>query len=239
MPKYERKTEVGIESFSAGDYHGIIDGMAMDLKRLLTAARNKWNRDGDLPLSTRVKKASEYAASLATAPLYLRDVTEVGRGVRTIGKPRIDNQGVIVIGQGTALRSVHIPLELVTAPGARLTIGRDCSINYGVSIGCNLQIDVGDRVRIGPFVMIVDSQFHDLYDRKRAPPPEPVFVESDVWIGTRSSVLHGVRIGRGAVIGAHSLVNKDVPAFTIWGGVPAKKLGELDPAKFVCEEEPV
>lgn len=209
------------------------------LMKLVSVAREKWQRDDGLPLRTRAKKASEYALSLALTPVYLRDVTRLGAGVRTLGKPRIDNQGVMVIGDGTILRSVLIPLELVTAPGATLTIGKDCSFNYGVSVGCNERIDIGDRVRLGPFVMVVDSQFHDLYNRTLRPKPEPVRIESDVWVGTRSSVMPGVHIGRGAVIGAHSLVNKDVPAFSIWGGVPAKKLGEIDPAKFVCPEEPV
>ena len=209
------------------------------LMRLLDDARQKWARDEAMPLKARAKKASEYALSLALAPLYLRELTSVGKGVRTLGKPRIDNQGVLVIGDHTVLRSVLVPLELVTAPGARLTIGKACSLNYGMSIGCNQEITIGDRVRFGPFAMIVDSHFHDIYDRSLRPPPEPVHIESDVWIGTRSSVLPGVRIGRGAVIGAHSLVNKNVPAFTIWGGVPAKQIGTIDPAKFVCPEEPV
>jgi acetyltransferase-like isoleucine patch superfamily enzyme len=209
------------------------------LRRLVEVAREKWDRDSGIPLRTRAKKASEYALSLALAPLYLRDVTTLGQGVRTLGKPRIDNQGQMVIGDGTLLRSVLVPLELATAPGSRLTIGKRCSLNYGVSIGCTERIEVGDRVRMGPFVMIVDSQFHDLHDRQRRPPPSPVRIANDVWIGTRSSVLPGVSIGRGAVIGAHSLVNRDVPPFTIWGGVPAKQIGQIDPKKFVCPEEPV
>jgi len=207
--------------------------------RIARKAQQKWARDGSIPLKTRLKKAAEYGWSLALTPLYIREVNEIGDGVRTLGKPRIDNQGYIVIGDHTVLRSILVPLELVTAPGAHLTIGRSCSINYGVSIGCTRSIHIGDHVRIGPFVMIVDSQFHDLHDRSIAPPPEAVCIESDVWIGTRSSVLPGVTIGRGAVIGAHSLVNKDVPAFTIYGGVPAKKIGEIDPSKFVYPDERV
>ena len=51
-----------------------------------------------------------------------------------------------------------------------------------------------------------------------------IIVEDDVWIGTRVTILSGVRIGRGAVISAGSLVVKDVPPYTIVGGVPAKVL---------------
>ncbi len=204
-----------------------------------TDAKNKWERDGHLPMRMRAKKASEYVLGLSTAKLYLRDVDKVGSGVRTLGKPRIDNNGYMAIGARTVLRSVLVPLELVTSPNARLEIGEACSFNYGVSVGCTQAITIGDRVRLGPFVMLVDTQFHDLHNRSITPPSEPVTIASDVWIGTRSSVLPGVSIGRGAVIGAHSLVNKSIPPFTIWGGVPAKKLGEIDPEKFVCPEEPL
>ncbi len=209
------------------------------LIRIASDARNKWERDGDLPLLFRAKKASEYMLGLSTAALYLRDVDHVGAGVRTLGRPRIENNGYISIGARTILRSVLVPLELVTGPNARLVIGQSCSLNYGISFGCTQSITVGDRVRMGPFVMVVDTQFHDLHDRSITPPGEPVTIANDVWIGTRSSVLPGVSIGRGAVIGAHSLVNKSVPPFTIVGGVPARKLGEIDPEKFVCPEEPL
>ena len=47
-------------------------------------------------------------------------------------------------------------------------------------------------------------------------------IEENVWIGTNSTVLKGVSIGKGAIIGAGSVVNKNVPQDEIWGGVPAK-----------------
>ncbi len=62
---------------------------------------------------------------------------------------------------------------------------------------------------------------------------ETTFVEDDVWIGTNSIILAGVRIGMGAIIAAGALVNKDVPPCEIWGGVPAKKIGD----RFKTTEE--
>ena len=54
------------------------------------------------------------------------------------------------------------------------------------------------------------------------PKINPIILEENVWIGTNSTVLKGVSIGKGAIIGAGSVVNKNVPQDEIWGGVPAK-----------------
>jgi galactoside O-acetyltransferase len=59
---------------------------------------------------------------------------------------------------------------------------------------------------------------------------KPVVIEDDVWIGCRSIVLKGVRIGRGAVIAAGSVVTKDIPAGAIAGGVPARVLSTVKEA---------
>ena len=209
----------------------------MSLLGTIRRAEKSWARDAHLPLRIRLSKGREYLSSLLLARLRLRHVDEVGSGVRTIGRPRIENFGTMRIGDGTILRSVMVPVELTTAYGATLVIGRRCSFNYGVSIGARARIEIGNRVRMGPFAMIIDSQFHDVYDRDREAEPEPVVVGDDVWIGTRASVLPGVTIGRGSIVGAHSLVNRDIAPFTIVGGVPAKPLGQIDPSRFVVREE--
>lgn len=53
-------------------------------------------------------------------------------------------------------------------------------------------------------------------------PINPIIIEDDVWIGTRVVILPGVKIGKGSVIGANSLVTKDVEPYSIMGGIPAK-----------------
>ena len=185
-------------------------------------------------ISQVVLKSARYALELTTAKAYLASVDEVGTGVRTLERPRIDNQGFISIGAHTLVRSVNVPCELATSQGARLTIGADCSINYGVSIGCTKSIQIGERCRLGPYVMIVDSAFHELLDRSKRPQSEPVIIGDDVWIGAKASVMPGVTIGRGAVVGTGAVVTKDVPAFAVVAGVPAKVVQQLDPEKFVA-----
>ncbi len=181
-----------------------------------------------------VSTSTRYVVELASARLYLSAVNEVGAGVRTLERPRIDNQGWMGIGHHTLLRSVNVPVELATTAGARLTIGADCSINYGVSIGCTELIRIGERCRLGPYVMIVDSAFHELLDRAKRPASQPVVIEDDVWIGAKASIMPGVTIGRGSVVGTAAVVTKDVPPFSVVAGVPARIVKTLDPAKFVA-----
>lgn len=205
--------------------------------KVLERARRVLARDVAQGLSPveLAKKSTRYALELALAPVFLRAVNQVGQGVRTLGRPRIDNQGFISIGANTLLRSVNVPVELAAGPGARLEIGADCSLNYGVSLGCTAHLRLGDRCRLGPYVMIVDSEFHDAYERTRRPPPRPVVLEDDVWVGAKASVLPGVTIGRGAIVGTGAVVTHDVEPFTVVAGVPAKVVSRLDPAKFVAK----
>ena len=59
-------------------------------------------------------------------------------------------------------------------------------------------------------------------NEKKPTDDQNVMIEDDVWVGARSIILKGVTIGRGSVIAAGSVVNKDVPRYSIVGGVPAK-----------------
>lgn len=202
------------------------------MKNLFDTLRQKALRDLQKGPRVFVRNGVRVARELLTAPLHLRGVNEVGRAVRTLRAPRIDNQGFMRIGGGTILRSVNVPVELATGPEGRLEIGDRCFINYGASIGALSHIVIGNRVNIGTYVMIIDSEFHGLYDRDTPPAPEPVRIEDDVWIGSKASILPGVTIGRGAVVGTGSVVTKDVPPFAVVAGVPAKVVRELDPVQL-------
>jgi len=93
-------------------------------------------------------------------------------------------------------------------------------------------------VRIGPYVTIADSDFHDLHQRGVRPPSAAVTIGDHVWIGGKASILKGVTIGRGAVVGIGSVVTRDVPPFAIVAGVPARVIGAVDEARFVPETLP-
>ncbi len=114
-----------------------------------------------------------------------------------------------------------------------VSIGSFCSLNHRVQIIGYGGVTIGDYVRIAPNVCIVS---HNLRYWKSEGPmisqgyePSEVEVESDVWIGTGAVVLAGVKIGRGSVIGAGSVVTKDVPEFSVVAGVPVKMIKKRTP----------
>lgn len=99
----------------------------------------------------------------------------------------------------------------ISTPNAKVIIKGDCAIAE------NLTIHTGNHARIcGMFVTdINESNKPKGYD-------QDVIIDRDVWIGCNVTILAGVHVGRGATIAAGAIVTKDVPAYTIVGGVPAK-----------------
>jgi maltose O-acetyltransferase len=206
--------------------------MMRGMRGLLQLVREKLERDRALGVSGLLRKGVRFAQEVATAPLYLRGVTRRGAGVRTLGRPRVENLGEMYIGDGTLLRSVNVPVELATGPAGKLEIGREVRLNYGVSVAAMGRVYIGDRVRVGPYVLIMDTEFHGAYDRDQMPAPKPIQIEADVWIGAKATILPGVTVGRGSIVGVSSVVSSDVPPFTVVMGIPARPVRKLDPAQF-------
>ena len=195
----------------------------------------KLQRDRHMPWSVLFARSIRYGWELGTARLYLRAADAVGPHARTLGKPRIDNLGRIDIGAHVLLRSVNVSVELGTGPHGVLRIGDGARLNYGTSVFADRAVTIGNRVRIGPYVMIVDTDFHDPYARSIRRPGVPVIIEDDVWIGAKATILKGVRIGRGSLVGVSAVVTKSFNPFSIVGGVPAKLIGTLDQDRFQAE----
>lgn len=199
-----------------------------------TALRASWQRNRDAGLSELAHKAWRFALGTLRGQLAFRQVTKLGFGVRILGHaPVIDNEGgTIELGDHLLFEAPVTPAYLDVERGALLRIGEDTYLNDGVWIGVTEQVIIGARVRIGPGVRIMDSAYHQLQNRGVRPPSRPVVIEDDVWISSDSMISPGVRVGKGAVVGAHSLVLKDVAPFTVVGGVPAKQLKEVDRVSF-------
>jgi acetyltransferase-like isoleucine patch superfamily enzyme len=102
------------------------------------------------------------------------------------------------------------------------TIGKYCSIANDVIIGLGshpLNLFSTSPLfykRINPLKLKLVKENQDIKEYK------PIHIGHDVWIGTRAIIMDGVRIGNGAVVASNSVVTKDVPAYAIVGGVPAK-----------------
>jgi maltose O-acetyltransferase len=121
-------------------------------------------------------------------------------------------------------RNVNIEKGAYFGNGRRIIIGD----NSGLGINSIIEkATIGNNVMMGRDVIIMSSSHR--YDNCNIPmifqggkPEEEVIIEDDVWIGHRAIILPGVRIGRGSIIGAGAVVTKDVPEFSIVGGVPAR-----------------
>lgn len=116
--------------------------------------------------------------------------------------------------------------------------GRSIIIANKVFIGNNCEFNISTGITIAPNVDIASGcKFIDHNHGIKAgaligPQPSekaPIVIEEGVWLGVNVIVLKGVTIGSGAVIGAGAVVTCSVPANEIWGGVPAKKIGERKP----------
>lgn len=115
--------------------------------------------------------------------------------------------------------------------GGNVTIGNNASFNHNVFIvgGSDLGVTIGSNVLIGPNVVIRSSD-HIFADskipiREQGHIHGTIIIEDDVWLGANVVVTKNVKIGRGSVIGAGSVVTKNIPEYSIAVGVPAKVVG--------------
>lgn len=120
----------------------------------------------------------------------------------------------------------------ISNPLSQILIGNNVGIS-GSTINATTQIIIKDNVLIGSGCLITDTDSHPLDWRERITNNEsaikssPIIIENNVFVGARSIILKGVTIGENSIIGAGSVVSKDVPANCIVGGNPAKIIKQL------------
>ena len=106
-----------------------------------------------------------------------------------------------------------------------ICIGKDSIIGESVVLDGRAKLTIGDHVDMASEVMIYNGQ-HDIHSKDFHGEFADVVIEDYVFIGPRVIVLPGVTLGKGSIVGAGAVVTKDVPAFSIAGGIPAKVIGE-------------
>ncbi len=151
-------------------------------------------------------------------------------------------------------KNTEIPHLFVTWPH-KVSLGKNCRLEHGIYFkydgiwDSGIAIDIGDNtfvgshcefnitkeIRIGRNGLIASGcrfidHDHGYIDRtipmNRSMAIEaPITIAEDVWIGCNAVILKGVTIGKGSIIAAGAVVNKSVPAYEIWGGIPAQKVG--------------
>ena len=126
-------------------------------------------------------------------------------------------------------------------PHAGISIGKNCFIGeYNVFRGQG-GISIGDDVYTGPMVQFVavNHVFSDPHTpiREQGITAKGIVVENDVWLGSGATVVDGVTIGRGSIIGAGAVVTGDIPPYSIAVGVPAKRIKDRREMEPVAAEE--
>jgi acetyltransferase-like isoleucine patch superfamily enzyme len=139
-------------------------------------------------------------------------------------RPVVKNRGgTIVVESCSFERGVRIEVHC----GATLSIGKGSYLNYNVHIVTAKSVSIGRNVKVGWDVVIMDTDLHGYAGQPAH--ARPIVIEDDVWVGCRALILKGVRVGKGAIIGAGAIVTRDVPPLTVVAGPSAGALFEISP----------
>ncbi|WP_309717796.1 acyltransferase [Armatimonas sp.] len=115
------------------------------------------------------------------------------------------------------------PYEL----GPAIRLGNEVFVGRNSEFNITKGIEIGDYCLIASGCKFIDHDHGVLrgeFMYRQVGPEAPIRLEKDVWLGVNVTVLKGVTIGEGAIVAAGAVVNKDIPPYEIWGGIPAKKL---------------
>jgi len=129
------------------------------------------------------------------------------------------------LGEGS-----YVAAPLAGAALDQVTIGKNVYINSNALLMARGGITIEDNVMIAANAQIISNN-HDPYDLHILT-CKPVVIKESAWIGAGATILPGVCIGKHAIVGAASVVTKDVPDYAVVVGSPAKVVKELDKTKF-------
>ena len=187
------------------------------------------------------------ARSVFYSPMF-RDCSSrpaIGRGVLLRGPSKISLGNKVMLDDFSVLdcRGAGASIQLndcvsvgrssaVVAKGGNISIGRGTNIGSNCRVASQTKLDIGESVLIAAYSYIGPGNHRRGDDENPLISQEMeikggVTIGSHVWIGTRATILDGVSIGKGAIIGAHSLVREDVPENAIAVGSPAKIVGSV------------
>ena len=113
----------------------------------------------------------------------------------------------------------------------RISIGDNVVINTGVMLDGRKVLKIGNNVDIGEYVCIWTLQ-HSIDDGVHGLTGDRVIIEDNVWVAPHSIILPGVVIGKGSIVATGAVVTKDVPPYTLVGGIPSKVIKEIPHASY-------
>ena len=139
---------------------------------------------------------------------------------RSIGsKIIIGDNATFISSSRFNYRGLNHKCILQTSSNGNIRIGNNCGFS-GVSIVSSIGVEIGDNVMCGANVMIGDRNDHE--DKYPQFQPEKIRIQDNVWIGMNCVIMKGVTIGENSIIGANSIVTKDIPANSIAVGNPCR-----------------
>ena len=168
-------------------------------------------------------------------PLLRSRCYSVGKNLVTDGDvPLIYGGGRIIIGNNVRIGNNgawFLAPNYYKTP--TLTIGDNSIVQFRTLISVENSVEIGKNCHIAGEVIIMDNNSHSIYyiNERRLTKDDisPVKIGDYVWLGTRSVIMKGVTIGRGAVVASCSVVTKDVPPMTLVGGNPARIIKQIYP----------
>lgn len=179
-------------------------------------------RDQHLGVGVMLRKGVKLLIQTTRARIALRSCNAVGAGARVAGRMRVDNGGSLCIGDGLSVHSTFLPVELLTGSSGRLQIGDRVVINFGSVIAAREHVKIGNDVQLGPHCIVSDIDIPEAVHAPLPIKPRPIEIGDHTWLAGRVTVCPGVRIGKGAVIAAGSIVESDIPDGVVARGIPAR-----------------
>lgn len=140
----------------------------------------------------------------------------------------ISKRGVVfgdrcTVGRFATVRPSNV---LFDEPGEGLRVGDGSNIGAYSFVGCSGFIEIGSNVMMGPRVtLLAETHNHgstDVTIKSQGTSRSFITIGDDCWLGANSTILPGVTIGTGSIVGAGSVVTEDVPSFSLVAGVPAR-----------------
>lgn len=192
------------------------------------------------PFFVVCEKYNEVAAILYSGYLR-RKIGNIGKGAVIMPGTCIIGGSNISIGDCSYIGACSVisawqsyKNQIFTPPHSQIMLGERVSIGEYNHITAINNVQIGNGVLTGKWVTITDNSHGNLIDEIDISPSNRklyskggVIIEDDVWIGDKATILPNVTIGKGAVIGANSVVTKDIPAYCVAVGNPAKIIKEL------------
>ncbi len=190
-----------------------------------------------------VNKITDFFSQYISLLLFYSNNITFVNSIKFHGIPIISIQGTFIIGKNFHVNSQvnanpigrTYKCMFIVRKNAKLEIGNNVGLS-GTTIVCQKNIILGNDIKIGGNVCIYDTDFHSLSASKRINSMQDakyttratVIIMDNVFIGAHSTILKGVTIGKNSIIGACSVVTKNIPPNEIWAGNPIRYIRKLN-----------